>query len=1046
MANGIQQYSKLENRLVLLAWLNNLLGYEKNRDLLKDIEEAEEGFRADGHSYIYHHLIARGERVKIPEVDLARYDENIRIHLKAINRHRPDRITLRYFQYLAAFYAEIFLANLFHHESKLLAEINAFIARRNAVKLIGEPQDEPFTNEDLTKLAYWMATGSGKTLIMHLNYLQFLHYNTVPLDNILLITPYENLSEQHLAEFESSGIPAQRFDLNTSSLWTGARNGIQVLEITKLVEQKRGGGVSVPVEAFEGRNLIFVDEGHKGSGGEVWRGYRDALGKTGFTFEYSATFGQALTAARDDPLTSEYGKAIPFDYSYKYFYSDGFGKDFRILNLKDETQEKQTEMLVLGNLLSFYEQLKLFAKQSDALRPYNLERPLWIFVGSTVRSSKQRRSDILTVVRFIHHVLQDRSWALENMKKLLNGKSGLQTPDGQDVFLGRFPYLNELDLSPGDLYSDLLALVFHAPGGGSLHLFNLRGQDGEIGLKVGNADDYFGLIFIGDTSAFKKLAEDDPSGIVVEEDALSDSLFESINHPNSPINALIGAKKFMEGWNSWRVANMGLLNIGRSEGSQIIQLFGRGVRLRGKDFSLKRSTVLQGKHPKHLKILETLNIFAVRANYMSQFRDYLEREGVEIDPPIELPLFTWIKKEALKKDLVVPRLPDGKVFTNDAQLLLEVDANIDIKVDMSLKVYSLESANDGLHDSQVRAGKKQKISEQSRSLINWEQAYLNLLAYKARKGYDNLVIRPKSLQQIIECVHHEIIADEAMVRPKTFAQREFLQEVVEVVLRKYVDIFYRRRREQWEMKVLEYRTLDENDPNLDFKPEGIGEEKAAYVVKVPRTEEKLIEEIQKLLEEADRLYRQESTELPRIYFDRHLYLPLLVENSDKLKSIPPALNTSETKFVRDLRDYWKVERDVSLSGKEVFLLRNLSRGHGVGFFEETHFYPDFILWIIDSKSQRIIFVEPHGMMLANSYDYDEKAKLHERLPELAKEIGERTGMREVELDSYIISATKYDTLRKRYGDGPWDRNKFAEKHILFQEINPDYNYMRMLFD
>ena len=38
----------------------------------------------------------------------------------------------------------------------------------------------------------------------------------------------------------------------------------------------------------------------------------------------------------------------------------------------------------------------------------------------------------------------------------------------------------------------------------------------------------------------------------------------------------------MEGWNSWRVSNMGLLNIGRNEGSEIIQLFGRGVRLRGR--------------------------------------------------------------------------------------------------------------------------------------------------------------------------------------------------------------------------------------------------------------------------------------------------------------------------------------------------------------------------------------------------------------------------------------------------------------------------------
>ncbi len=165
-----------------------------------------------------------------------------------------------------------------------------------------EPKDAKFSESDLKKLAFWMATGSGKTLIMHINYRQFLHYNDLPLDNILLITPNEGLSEQHMAEMAASDIPARRFDLNESGLLTTGKDAVRVIEITKLVEEKRGGGLSVPVEAFEGNNLIFVDEGHKGSGGEAWRSFRDALGETGFTFEYSATFGQALTAARNDQL------------------------------------------------------------------------------------------------------------------------------------------------------------------------------------------------------------------------------------------------------------------------------------------------------------------------------------------------------------------------------------------------------------------------------------------------------------------------------------------------------------------------------------------------------------------------------------------------------------------------------------------------------------------------------------------------------------------------------------------------------------------------
>ena len=40
-----------------------------------------------------------------------------------------------------------------------------------------------------------------------------------------------------------------------------------------------------------------------------------------------------------------------------------------------------------------------------------------------------------------------------------------------------------------------------------LHLDELKGQDGEIGLRVGNGD-YFGVINIGITSDFKKLCEE----------------------------------------------------------------------------------------------------------------------------------------------------------------------------------------------------------------------------------------------------------------------------------------------------------------------------------------------------------------------------------------------------------------------------------------------------------------------------------------------------------------------------------------------------------
>jgi hypothetical protein len=59
------------------------------------------------------------------------------------------------------------------------------------------------------------------------------------------------------------------------------------------------------------------------------------------------------------------------------------------------------------------------------------------------------------------------------------------------------------------------------------------------------------VINIGDTAAFFKLAE--AEGFSREpDDSFSPSLFDQINTPASQVNVLIGSKKFIEGWSSWR--------------------------------------------------------------------------------------------------------------------------------------------------------------------------------------------------------------------------------------------------------------------------------------------------------------------------------------------------------------------------------------------------------------------------------------------------------------------------------------------------------------
>ena len=230
----------------------------------------------------------------------------------------------------------------------------------------------------------------------------------------------------------------------------------------------------------------------------------------------------------------------------------------------------------------------------------------------------------------------------------MKGDSGLLDEYNHDIFSPAYPdmklvYLRKDKVTADFIYSEILKKVFHSDPGAALSIVNLKKAEGEIALKAGQGKP-FGLINIGDDSAFCKMVEkDEKCGIAVLSDDLSSSLFTEISKQSSSIYILIGAKKFMEGWNCWRVSNMGLLNIGKSEGSQIIQLFGRGVRLHGIDNKLKRSSHYNDlTTPEYISTLETLNIFGIKANYMEVFRERLSAEGIETEryidytPPIKV--------------------------------------------------------------------------------------------------------------------------------------------------------------------------------------------------------------------------------------------------------------------------------------------------------------------------------------------------------------------------------------------------------------------------
>ena len=113
---------------------------------------------------------------------------------------------------------ELYLDWYFRDPASLLASLNTFLTTNTAApvsasatstgrgkgrqKAANDGRIEPFVANDLNKLAFWMATGSGKTLLMHCHIRQYLHYlaqsgQSQMLNRIILLTPNEGLSRQH---------------------------------------------------------------------------------------------------------------------------------------------------------------------------------------------------------------------------------------------------------------------------------------------------------------------------------------------------------------------------------------------------------------------------------------------------------------------------------------------------------------------------------------------------------------------------------------------------------------------------------------------------------------------------------------------------------------------------------------------------------------------------------------------------------------------------------------------------------------------------------
>ena len=239
--------------------------------------------------------------------------------------------------------------------------------------------------------------------------------------------------------------------------------------------------------------------------------------------------------------------------------------------------------------------------------------------------------------------------------------------------------------------------------------------------------------------------------------------------------------------------------IGRSEGSQIIQLFGRGIRLKGINNSLKRSDV----DDKKINTVQTLYIYGIKADYLAIFRDIISKEdSLYISTKIET------TKEVFKTAPDLPVLKENVDKNKFNSLLLELrDMNIRLSLDLIPKAIRIESRESTLNDTIDL--KPYKIERDVLDVIDWNKLYLSLLKFKYEKKYYNIIIDINKIRDFIYNGKYDLYIPIYTIDKNNFDYIRYISNIIEELSKKFITQNYNKYySENIEMKL---ENLGEND-------------------------------------------------------------------------------------------------------------------------------------------------------------------------------------------------------------------------------------------
>ncbi|MFP6101435.1 DEAD/DEAH box helicase family protein [Helicobacter pylori] len=809
---------------------------------------------------------------------------------------------------------------------------NSFKVENHCVKF------ENFIN----RLAFYMATGSGKTIVI-IKLVELLsvaiRMGLIPKKNIMFFSANEHLIKQFEKEIEkynrnkdySKQIDFKSLKSVTNKDFHHAPKGSFIEKIALFYyradlmndEESKENLLNYKDYWDNGENYVILDEAHKGNKSESKRqAIFSLLSLKGFLFNFSATFTE-----ESDLITAVYNLSVG------EWVKLGYGKE---------------SVLLKKNNLNAFKELK---DLNDREKEIALLKAL-LLLGMQKRYRKEGYFYDPLMLVFTHSVNVKNSDAEIFFKTLARV---IENDDGSDFLKAKEDLLEELK-NPEFLFSDgkdkdykvkvfkeslksmdfkgLKEEVFYANNGHIEVIINPKNNQ-EIAFKLNTSDKIFCLIRIGDITEW--ICEKLKSVKVVSKNLSfkEESYFSQID--KSSINILVGSRTFDTGWDSTRPSVILFLNIGLDDDAKklVKQSFGRGVRIESVKNQRQRLAYLDidGAIKKDLKphaaMLETLFVIATKSESVKAILDLKEESSdpswceVELEKtPIEHALFVPCYR---KEQTSITELPESASFKMSEKNFKDLKEYFHL---MSEKHFILKHE---IYDPKDYALLKDMIQKvHFKKVSTWHYKDLDYMISEIKgKLYPNQKV-PKDEFNTIDS---EKIVHFKRVKVRADKKEKLIQTIQEVK---------------------EYAPLD----------------KETLRTKIAQGE---IDPYDTEKHKQNKTFKVDDAELLKL--KEHYYTPLIkAKNCDWLKHVVKVKSESDfleellkiTETLQENYDFWAFSKiDEHLDNLFIPYIDNAT---------ERKFFPDFIFWLEKGGTQIICFIDPKGIKIS---DYQHKADAYQ---------------------------------------------------------------------